>query len=226
MKAREQKRARELRLKGFSVREITIKTGCAKSSISKWVCNIPLTTAQIERLKSNQDKGRAKAAQHFNSPKQKWQRIREDIISQTSQEITFSRLRKNLKIIGAILYWAEGYKATRNMVSFSNSDPLMIKIMMQFFKNICKVPNTKFRGVVHIHPHLNKNKAENFWSKTSGIPLKQFHKTQMAVSKASKQKKDTLPLGTFNIVISDTCLRAKIEGWLKGISKWAVSSVG
>lgn len=226
MKAKEQKRARKLRSKGFSVREITIKTGCAKSSISKWVRNIPLTIIQIERLKSNQDRGRAKAAQHFNSPKQKWQRIRDDIINQTSKEIVTSCLKANLKIIGAILYWAEGYKATRNMVSFSNSDPAMIKVMMQFFKKVCKVPNIKFRGVVHIHPHLDKNKAEKFWSETSGIPLKQFHKTQTAVSKASKQKKDTLPLGTFNIVISDTCLRAKIEGWLNGISKWAVSSVG
>jgi len=98
--------------------------------------------------------------------------------------------------------------------------------MMRFFRKACKVPDIKFRGVVHIHPHLSKNKAKKFWSETSGIPLRQFHKAQISVSKVSKQKKDTLPLGTFNIVISDICFRAKIDGWLKGISKWAVSSVG
>ena len=226
MKEREQEHARTLRRKGCSVREIAIKTRCSKSSISKWVRNIPLTEMQIGRLKSNQDIGRAKAAQHLNSPKQKWQRIREGITSQTSHEIAVSRLEVDLKIIGTILYWAEGYKATRNMVSFSNSDPAMIKVMMRFFKKVCKVPDMKFRGVVYIHPHLNKNKAERFWAETSGIPLKQLYKTQTTVSKASKQKKDTLPLGTFNIVISDTCLRARIEGWLSGINKWAVSSVG
>jgi len=113
MKAKEQKLARKLTCEGTSVREIAIKTGCTKSSISRWVRNIPLTTIQIEQLKSNQDRGRAKAAQHFNSPKQKRQRIREGIINQTSQEIVISRLQTNLKIIGAILYWAEGYKTTR-----------------------------------------------------------------------------------------------------------------
>jgi hypothetical protein len=226
MKQKEQVLTRQLRRKGYSVREIAKSTQCSKSSISRWVCDIALTDSQIRRLKSNQDRGRARAAQHFNSPKQKWKRIRDNIATVASHEIKSARLNGNLKIIGAILYWAEGYKATRNMVSFSNSDPAMIKIMISFFKEVCGVSTHKFRGVVHIHPHLNTQQAEKYWSMVSGIPLRQFHKTQTAISRSSKQKKDTLPLGTFNIVISDTCLRSKIEGWLQSIRQWAVSSAG
>ncbi len=230
MKAQERKRARELRAKGKSLREIALKINCAKSSISQWVRDIPLTSQQIERLKSNQDKGRAIAANHPNSPKQVWGRIRQDIECSSVKDISRSYSKYILKVIGSALYWAEGYKQSVNMVNFSNSDPKMVALMMKFFREVCKVPEEKFRGVVHIHPHLDVQKARNFWSKVSGIPTKQFHKDQFGISRASKHKRDTLPLGTFRIVICDARLASKIKGWIKGIEKWthigALSSVG
>ena len=221
MKTAEIKQARELRQSGLSKREITSKLSCSKSSISRWVRSIPLSQEQINRLKSNQDRGRAKAANHPNSPKTVWMRIRNYITGSASEEISPHYSLETLKKVGACLYWAEGYKASFNMVNFSNSDPFMIKLMMIFFREVCNVPSEKFRGVVHIHPHLDRETARIFWSKTSGIPLAQFHKTQIAVSKASQQKRDTLPLGTFRIVICDTRLQCKILGWIKGIQKWA-----
>ncbi len=230
MKAKERKLARRLRQQGRSVREIAKEVECSKSSISKWVRDIPLTTRQIERLKSNQDRGRAKAANHPNSPKHVWAKIRNDIADSAAKEIPPKYSLYILKVIGTVLYWGGGYKLGINMVNFSNSDPHMIGLMMQFFKKVCKVSSPKFRGVVHIHPHLDREKARRFWSRMSGIPLKQFHKTQLALSKASKGKKDTLPLGTFRIVISDTRLQSRIKGWIRGIEKWAniraISSVG
>ena len=230
MRAKEIKKARELRSKGFSVREISQKIRCAKSSVSGWVSDIPLTSEQIARLKSNQDKGRAKAANHPNSPKHVWARIRTDFIESASKEISNQCSKGVLKVVGSALYWAEGYKASVNMVNFSNSDPLMISLMMRFFRGVCNVPENKFRGIVHIHPHLNVKRALVFWSKVSGIPASQFHKTQFGISRASKHKRDTLPLGTFRIVICDTRLRSKIQGWIKGIEKWsdtrAVGAIG
>ncbi|MCD6539983.1 MAG: hypothetical protein J7K37_04705 [Candidatus Omnitrophica bacterium] len=177
-------------------------------------------------MKSNQDKGRAKAANHPNGPKQVWQRIRDGIIESSANEIPLDCNSYTLKIIGSVLYWAEGYNKTRNMVIFGNSNPAMIRLMMRFFREICKIPESKFRGCVHLHPHLDGRKAMRFWSKESGIPLKQFHRLQTAISKASKNKRDSLPLGTFRIIISDTRLQSKIKGWIKGIERWANSSVG
>ena len=226
MKAKERRKARELRHHGLSVGHIAELIRCSKSSVSKWVRDISLTTEQIEKLKSNQDKGRAKAASHPNSAKQVWQRIRDNIIESSANEISLNCNSYTLKIAGSMLYWAEGYKSSRNMISFTNSDPVMIRLMMKFFREICKVPEPKFRGCVHIHPHLDGGKAMRFWSKEAGIPLKQFHKLQTAVSKASKNKKDTLPLGTFKIIISDVRLQSKVKGWIKGVGKWADSSVG
>ena len=230
MRAKERKQARELRSMGFSLREISDRIKCAKSSISGWVRDIPLTLKQIERLELKQDRARAKAANHPNSPKQKWAGIRSNLIDLGAKEIPSQYSLLTLKLIGAVLYWAEGYKAGVNMVNFSNSDPNMIALMMHFFRKVCKVPEKKFRGMVHIHPHLNKEKAKKFWSEISGIPIRQFHKTQFGISKASKHKRDTLPLGTFRIVICDTRLLSKIKGWIQGIERWnslwAVGAIG
>ncbi len=230
MKAKERKLARKLRKFGWSIRAIAKRINCSKSSISDWVSDIPLTAEQIEKLKSNQDKGRAKAANHPNSPKQVQAKIRKDTMNSAAKEIPSKYSRAVLKVVGSALYWGEGAKVGNNSVIFSNSDPYMVGLMMEFFKDICKVHDSKFRGGVQIHPHLDKERAERFWSQISGIPIKQFHKTHLAVSRASKNKRDTLPLGTFKIVISDTRLQSRIKGWIEGMKKWsnrrALSSVG
>ncbi|MFC1808270.1 hypothetical protein ACFL0T_07915 [Candidatus Omnitrophota bacterium] len=226
VKAAKRKEARQLRKKGFSVREIAVKIECSKSSISQWVRGVDLTTQQIERLKSNQDKGRARAAQHPNSPKHKWARIRNQIIDKSAKDIPGSFSEFNLKVLGAALYWAEGYNASQNIFAFSNSNPDMIKIIMQFLRKICKVPKHKIKGRLNIHPHLDIAKAEKFWANVTGIPRSSFNKSVLAVSKSSKQKKDTLPLGTFNVIICDVLLVSRVKGWIKGLSQWAGSSVG
>src|SRR5690606_3441724 len=109
---------------------------------------------------------------------------------------------KTLWLIGTMLYWAEGGK-TQRMVRFSNGDPEMIKIMMGYFRQVCEVPESKFRGYIHIHPHLDYGKAEKYWSETSGIPLNQFFKTYRKSNKASQNKKDSLPNGVFDIYVMD-----------------------
>jgi len=221
MKVIERKHARELRLKGWSLRAIASKVKCSKGTISKWISDIQLTSAQIARLKDNQDKGRAIAARHPNSSKAKWEKIRNDMRGAARRDIPKTCSKELLNIVGAALYWAEGYNASRNSIIFANTDPRMIKLMMLFFRKVCKVPEPKFRGKVFIHPHLNVKAAEKYWSEISKISPKQFNKPLLAVSRSSQGKRDTLPLGTFSIIIGDVYTCSKIKGWIDGLSNWA-----
>jgi len=118
--------------------------------------------------------------------------------------------------MGTMLYWAEGGK-TQRMVRFSNGDPEMIKIMMAFFRRVCNVPEEKFRGYIHIHPHLEHTSAETYWSSITGIPLSQFFKTYRKPNKSSQNKKDSLPNGVLDIYVLDTSLFLKITGWARGV---------
>lgn len=229
MKVKEKKLARALRMKGWSLRAISSKIKCSKSVVSVWIRDIKLTDEQIDKLKSNQDKARARAAKHPNSSRQKWGRIRSAFRSKAEKDIPKRCSKETLKIAGSCLYWAEGYNASRNAIIFANTDPRMIKLIMRFFREACKIPEAKFRGKVAIHPHLHVRKAERYWSGVSSIPLEQFNKPLLAVSRASKQKRDTLPFGTFSILIGDVYTCSKIKGWIDGISGWAIradSSVG
>jgi hypothetical protein len=226
MKVKEREKARKLRKLGYSVRGISRRLKCSKSSISVWVRDIPLTVDQISKLKSNQDKARAKAALHHNSPKLKWARIRQSIIEDATKDIPKKPSMEQLRLIGSALYWAEGYTASRRSFVFANTDARMIKLMMKFLRTVCHTTMGKIRGCVNIHPSLGFKKAEAYWANISGIPVKQFHKPLLAISRASKQKRKTLTYGTFRIIISDVRLCSKIKGWIEGLRKWAVSSAG
>lgn len=214
MKNTEREKAIKLRKKGLSIQDIRARLNVAKSSVSLWVRDVKLTEAQLIELKSNSQSRSAvekRRSSRLYNEAQKRQAIVDEAVKSVSkisdQELWF---------MGVMLYWAEGGK-TQRTVRFSNGDPEMIKIMMAFFRRICKVPEQKFRGYIHIHPHLDHKKAEEYWSSQSGIPLNQFFKTYRKPNKSSQNKKNSLPFGVFDIYVLDTKLFLKITGWAKGI---------
>ena len=134
--------------------------------------------------------------------------------------------QEELKLIGIVLYLGEGGKTERGTARLSNSDPLVIKIMMKFFREICGVPEEKFRGNVHTFSHADVLKTEKYWSKITGIPINQFHKTYVKPSSASLQKRNTLPYGTFSINVHDTKLFLTITGWMEKIKELVTGDAG
>ncbi len=215
MRLLEKTLARKLRAKGKSINEISVKLKAPKSSISLWVRDIELNPAQIQKLSK-------KGAQKWVVEKRRATRLKNEglkrqIVVDTAQNEITKLSDKELWLIGVMLYWAEGGKTQRGLVRFSNGDPEMIKIMMAFFRKICQVPEEKFRGYIHIHPHLNHKKAESYWSSITSIPLKKFFKTYQKINISSKNKKDTLPFGVLDIYICNTELFLKITGWSRGI---------
>lgn len=214
MKNRERIIARKLREEGASLSEITTKLRVAKSSVSLWVRDIELSVAQKNRLSEKSSKRATVELRRTNRLANELQK-RELVISAAKKSI--SRItHKQLWLIGTMLYWAEGGK-TQRMVRFSNGDPEMIKIMMAFFRRVCMVPEEKFKGYIHIHPHLDYKNAESYWTSVTGIPMTQFFKTYRIQNKSSRNKKDSLPLGVLDIYVMDTNLFLKIVGWSQGI---------
>jgi len=215
MKLIERQKARMLRKQGNSINEIVKEAGLSKSSVSGWVRDIILTNTQRRRIsekgRSFESIERRRASRLFNEKAK-----RQIIIDNAKKE--YSRLSsEDLKLIGIILYLGEGGKTSRGMAKLANSDPEIIKIMMRFFREICKVPDTKFRASIHTFMHANVEKTERYWSKVSGISRSQFYKTYIKPSSASLQKRKTLPFGTFDIYVCDTKLFLTITGWIEKI---------
>ncbi len=215
MKLEEKILARKLRVEGFSLNEIITKTGFAKGSVSIWVRDIELTKEQKSRLSA---KGfNREAIEQRRTTRLTRENARRQIIIDSAIKEIGGISEETLKFIGIALYWAEGGKTKRGLVRLSNGDPKIIRVAMEFFRRICKVPESKFRGYIHIHPHLSVKSAESYWSSVSGIPLLQFYKTYSKINRSSQNKRDTLPFGTFDITICDTQLFLKIKGWIEGL---------
>jgi hypothetical protein len=131
-------------------------------------------------------------------------------------------------ILGAGLYWGEGYKRaiikngvarSYHPVSLSNSDPKLISAFLRFLREVCLVEESKINANLRIFEHQNANKLLQFWSEYTKIPKERFSKFYYGVSKSSLGKRpfNTLPYGTIQIRVNDTVLYHRIMGWIEGL---------
>ncbi|MBU2564160.1 hypothetical protein KKA23_01075 [Patescibacteria group bacterium] len=210
-----------LRKKGKSYNEITKLLNIPKSTLSSWLKDIKMSK-NVEKELWN--KTRKKWAENII----KFNKKRSEIAKEKAQKIQDLESKKiglvskrELFLIGTALYWAEGYKKSRWQVVFSNSDPIMVKIIMKFFREIMKINEEKIFATIQTHTNIKEEKALNYWSKITKIPKKRFRKTYKRITPSSKGVRpiNTLPYGTIRIVISDVIVINRIKGWITGIGK-------
>lgn len=216
MKTADRLTAVKLRKQGKSYSEILDTINVSKSTLSIWLRNVELSSSQRRRIYFTL---RQKNAYRLAKIKQI---AKSDLIKKITSESAreFGQLSNNeLFVPGLMLYWAEGDKTTANeTVKFSNSDPAMIKFMMKWFREICKVPENKFRIALHIHSLHCNGEIKKYWAGITNIPRNQFHKTQIKPT-TLKHRKNPLYNGTCSIRIYDKNLFRKIFGWKYGFQK-------
>jgi len=211
-------KAREFRKKGLSIKEIQKRLGVSRSSVSLWVRDIKLSKKQFEKLYLNKRTGALKGSvvAAMNKVKKR-EELTQKLMKEGMKEV--GRLSKRDKfVIGIAMYFAEGDKTDKH-VGFSNSNPQSVKFMMDWLREFCKVPETRFRGSLYLHDNLNEKKAKQFWSKLTKIPLSQFTKTYIVKNNPRRLKKTKHPYGIFRVRISNANLHRKIMGWISGIFK-------
>ncbi len=214
MKFKEKIKAQKLRRQGFSYREILKQMKVSKSSLSIWLREIELTEYQKKRLfkKGEQaiyDVAKRKVAARIKKTN--------EIMELGIKEV---QLLKNnpLFLVGMALYWAEGAKNSTECAKLANSDEKMIALIMKWFREICKVPEKKFRIHIHMHSlHCRKDIIE-YWSKITGIPKNQFYKPYIKKTSLG-QRKNILYNGTCSVVVNDKDLFRKISGWKIGVQE-------
>ncbi len=217
MKVNEKRRAIILRRQGKSINEIKNVLNVSKASVSLWVRDVVLNEKQKSLLSQN---GRS-----VNSiEKRRVSRIantkkRSDLIINGAKKEISNISQNDLKMIGIALYLGEGGKTKRGIARLTNSDPDIIKIIMKFFREICLVPEEKFRGHIHTFSQTNVKNSEKYWSEVSQIPINQFYKTYIKRSNASKNKRNTLPYGTLDVSVNDTKLFLTILGWMERLKE-------
>lgn len=94
----------------------------------------------------------------------------------------------------------------------------MIRLMMRWFREVCKVSEKKFKVRIQIHGRSNIVEAIKFWSLNTGLSVEQFTKPYIKISPTSKGRTRAIHIyGTCHIRIADTDLLHKIKGWINGM---------
>ena len=213
-------RARRLRERGQSIRDITKMLRVSKSSASRWCQDIELTTAQITRLTSRKE-GAVRKGQLLGALTQK--RKRAAVVERYLLEG-----RERFKVLGDVeffiaglaLYLAEGAKTMRQ-VHFVNADPRVVLFMMRWLRKFFKKETEDFAVSVLINEsHRSRQQTVlRFWSEYLDIPANQFRKTIFVQVKTKKEYLNHENYyGTLRFtVLKSTELYYIISGFMEGL---------
>jgi len=207
-----------LRHTGKSYTQISNELGIPKSTLSDWFKgqdfskSIKSANISANTLKQAENIRSFNLARHA-AYRQKLEREK----IQHAQEVLAPE-GESLFFLFMGIFWGEGGKKERFRLGISNTDPSLVLACMDFLKRKFSLTNDQFRGDVRVHINLNPSEAMLYWSKVTKIPLYRL-RSQVVVSSASKGKKpiNTLPYGTFNLIVSNAALNRKVQGWLHGL---------
>jgi len=176
-KVREREKAVFLRRKGYSYKDILKEVPVAKSTLSSWLKDLPLTKDEKEVLKrrkdSNINRGRIKAAAaHKRNRTEK-----EKIEFKNAEEDFYKFVNDSLFHTGVALYWAEGAKRSVSGFYFSNSDPEMISIMLLWIEKFLLQQREEINVRLYIHKPYAHEGCEKYWSQSIAVPIENFQKT-------------------------------------------------
>lgn len=177
-KSKERLRALALRREGESIKRIAKNLGVSASAVSSWTRDVLLTEKQRERLDKRRvaagDRGRMLGTEANRKGKQE----RIDRARREAEQKIRELSQPELFMLGLGLYWGEGSKASDGTVAIINSDPLIIQLMMRWFRECWDIEPSRFQPRVFISDvHKDREKViTRFWVKTLSIPRQQFRR--------------------------------------------------
>lgn len=227
---KDKQQALRLRLSGKSYNEIAGLIGVPKSTLSNWLSNLELPDKARKRLAHRVSSGASRGLEKRNR-NQTHLAIQRMRLARNAGQKEVSRLTLHeLTLLGAGLYWAEGYKReiirngkkrTSHRIALANSDPMLIRMFLQFLRKSCRVTDDRITASVRLYQHMNEKVTLAFWQKITGLPKKNFRKTYYGVSKSSMGIRpfNRLPYGTIVVQVNDTHLFHRIMGMIEGLAK-------
>lgn len=221
-KQKERDQAIKLRKNGCSISSIATTLNVSKSTASMWCKEITLTDKQLRAIaaksKHHATLGLLRAAEI-----QRNKRIK-SIDEQTNlgKEDVGAITRRDLFMVGLGLYWGEGYKKGSQELGFTNSDPLMLRLYIQWLEQTYAVSKHDliFRVSVNDQHSVRSEDIERYWQQTLHIPKSQFTKTSL-IRSASKKKylNESKHYGTLRIKVrKGTNLRRRILGSIAALT--------
>lgn len=200
-------RAIELRKLGWSYPAIKKELNVSKGSLSLWLHKYPLTEKQIGELSPV---SRERRIEHF---RETFRKKRQQALDQAYQieKMRIGRLsQREIYLMGLMLYWGEGMKATKGTISFSNSNPAFIRVAIYWLEKCMGFSRAELRVKLHLYSDMNFNVERDYWSKVLELPIEQFKKPYIKTSLLGNLTQKGFGHGTCDLNVHSTPVKDKI----------------
>lgn len=207
----------KLRLQGYTYGQIRRELNLAKSTLSDWLKNLPLSEEQLSLLSKNRDNSRDIRIERFRQSAKNKRLLRLTKLFNTQKKRLLPLSDRELLMAGLFLYWGEGNKQ-RGRVAISNTDPRVIQFAMYWMNKILKVPKRKMGILLHLYSDMDNQVEMEFWSQALGIPREQFKSPYIKKSTREGLSYKGFGHGTCNLICLDSALAEKIAMSIKAIA--------
>ena len=161
-----------LRRRGFSIPEMSNKLGIAKSTVSRYARHVAILPQYRDRWLARRNASKITAERNWEFA----HRVARQLLEKVNE--------RDLKLIAAALYWAEGAKRD---FSFSNTDPEMIRLFLYALRKVFNIKDARIKISLRLYEDLNKKQCLKFWSKTTSVHLNKS--TSIYILQGSKKGK-------------------------------------
>lgn len=209
----------KLRLRGYTFGQIKRELGVAKSTLSGWLRNLPLSEDQLLLLSKSRAVSRDVRIERFRqTAKNKWINRLKDRLSEQEKDL-LPLTEKEIFLAGVFLYWGEGSKQ-RGVVAISNTDPRVIKFALYWMTKILGVPKEKVYVRLHLYSDMDQNLEKTFWSQALDVSESQFKSSYIKKTTREGITYKSFGHGTCNLMCFSVPLSEKIAMSIKAISEF------
>jgi transcriptional regulator with XRE-family HTH domain len=204
-------KAKKLRLKGYSLKELHRMLGVSKSTISTWIQGIQLSDKAQARLRKNYTNGQLAAMKTIREKTRQKNIIADNFALKLFEEVNLSS--EIALLFCALIYQCEGSKSIKDSVTFTNSDPDLIKTFLFLFRKSFTLDKKRMKILMHLHKYHDEKIQKEFWSKVTGVPKEQFNRTYLKPN-SGKYKKEGYQ-GCIQVRYGDVAIGRKLKAVAK-----------
>lgn len=192
----------------MTLEEIMERLSLPRTTVYYWIKDIPIPRTE-KQSEAQRERGKKVRAKYAALREQAYQ-LGIEQSTELFQHQTFGDF--------VVLYMAEDYKRNRNMASFVNSDPLMVKLAHGW---MTKVTPKKPDYSLQYHADHDVDELKVYWVNVLGIEPELIKAMRKSNSNELSGRQFRSVCGLLAVAVSDTYFRSRLEAWMDIVkSEW------
>ena len=194
---KEREKGTVLRKTGMTYSEIKERMSVPRSTLSGWFKDEKWSNdIAMETVKKAREGGALRLIVLNTIRGNRLKKVYEEAVQDAVGDYSELKLHP-LFIAGIMAYWAHGDKSSRSLISFSTSDPRMLKIFDSFLLDLCALKKVRYHLILK-EDQLEKEALE-YWMSKNGLKQEFFGKSiRIRGRKSTKKLPKTRSLHNFS----------------------------